>query len=414
MIRSPDMLLVCEGPSGRRLGERLGNSRTLQRSDPYQALLEMSRRRWKAVVLAGPRAGFEGFCRASRRLQPDARLYALCAPAGEADLRPLRGAVLDDYFIDPPTDEDLRRIARGDGAGGRERGASGAGLPAGAVARLVEATRTVEEVEGELAAMVGERIGGRTRWVTADAARPGEALLLTAADKPRALVVDGAAAEPDPQDRIFLAALQRTAGALIATARRSETLHRLAVTDYLTGAYNRRYFYHITDEVLSRQRGSEARVALLLFDIDNFKRYNDTYGHAAGDEVLCEAASLMKRVTREHDVVARIGGDEFAMLFWDAEPPRQPASRHPRDASEVATRFLQALSDHEFASLGPEARGVLTISGGLATFPWDGRTCRELLRHADTFLRQAKAAGKNAIYLVGQAPINGPGEDEDA
>jgi len=402
MIRSPDMLLVCEGPSGRRLGERLGNSRTLQRSDPYQALLEMSRRRWKAVVLAGPRAGFEGFCRASRRLQPDARLYALCAPAGEADLRPLRGAVLDDYFIDPPTDEDLRRIARGDGAGGRERGASGAGLPAGAVARLVEATRTVEEVEGELAAMVGERIGGRTRWVTADAARPGEALLLTAADKPRALVVDGAAAEPDPQDRIFLAALQRTAGALIATARRSETLHRLAVTDYLTGAYNRRYFYHITDEVLSRQRGSEARVALLLFDIDNFKRYNDTYSHAVGDEILREITRLIQRTTRSQDVVARIGGDEFCVLFWD-NAPRQAGSRVPETALMMADRFRQVVGRHEFPSLGPEARGVLTISGGLANSPADGRTCRELLRSADRALREAKQGGKNAIRLIGRS-----------
>ena len=72
---------------------------------------------------------------------------------------------------------------------------------------------------------------------------------------------------------------------------------------------------------------------------------------------------------------------------------------------ELAGRFVQALSTHEFPSLGPEARGVLTISGGLATYPWDGQDCRELLRCADAGLREAKTSGKNAIHLVGRGPM---------
>ena len=109
----------------------------------------------------------------------------------------------------------------------------------------------------------------------------------------------------------------------------------------------------------------------------------------------------MERTTRSRDVVARIGGDEFAVLFWDAEPPRRPDSHHPESAFALTNRFAEAVAKHEFPSLGPEAKGVLTISGGLATYPWDGHTCRELLRHADQALRQAKLAGKNAIRIVG-------------
>ena len=114
----------------------------------------------------------------------------------------------------------------------------------------------------------------------------------------------------------------------------------------------------------------------------------------------------MTRITREHDVVARIGGDEFAVLFWDEEPPRRPDSRHPDTARQLADRFVAAITRHHFGSLGPEAQGVLTISGGLATFPWDGADCRDLLRHADMALRRAKTSGKAAIHLVGQADRN--------
>jgi len=109
----------------------------------------------------------------------------------------------------------------------------------------------------------------------------------------------------------------------------------------------------------------------------------------------------MKGVTRSHDIVARIGGDEFAVLFWDAGRPRTPGSKMPEDAFVLADRFRKAVEDHAFGSLGSEARGVLTISGGLATFGRDGRTCRELLRKADEALRESKRTGKNSITLIG-------------
>ncbi len=180
------------------------------------------------------------------------------------------------------------------------------------------------------------------------------------------------------------------------------SLHRLASTDHLTGVYNRRYFCQLTDQILLRAVQRRFRVTLLLYDMDNFKRYNDTYGHQAGDEILRETAHLMRRTTRRQDIVARIGGDEFAVLFWDAEKPRQPNSRHPDTPYVLADRFRQAVLQHEFRLLGAEAKGSLTISGGLARFPVDGTNCDELLRRANQALHEAKALGKNVIHLIGQ------------
>jgi GGDEF domain-containing protein len=167
-------------------------------------------------------------------------------------------------------------------------------------------------------------------------------------------------------------------------------------------------------------------VTLLVFDIDDFKHYNDEYGHCTGDEILKQAAALMRRCCRGHDVVARIGGDEFAVVFWDdpqlAENPkseirnpkipsggaadrRSASADHPKEALFIARRFVRELEKaglSSFGGLGPEGKGVLTISGGLASFPRDGRTSDELFLLADKALLEAKRSGKNRIYLVGK------------
>ena len=179
----------------------------------------------------------------------------------------------------------------------------------------------------------------------------------------------------------------------------AESLHRLAVTDYLTGAYNRRYFYHLTDQILARAAKRGLRASLLLFDIDDFKIYNDRYGHPAGDEVLNETAKLIQSLVRQHDVVARIGGDEFAVIFWDADAPRRKFSEHPRRVDQVTRRFQKAICQHRFPKLADLALGTLTISGGLAAFPWDGQSAEELIAIADHMLLQSKRQGKNVIAL---------------
>ena len=148
-----------------------------------------------------------------------------------------------------------------------------------------------------------------------------------------------------------------------------------------------------------------------MFDIDNFKHYNDVYGHLMGDEILRQAAVLMRRCCRCHDVVGRIGGDEFAVVFWDdphhapgdrRQERRSAATEHPREVILIAKRFQKEFGRADLRLLGPGGEGVLTISGGLASFPRDGDTVRELLERADLALREAKGSGKNRIYLVGE------------
>ncbi len=135
----------------------------------------------------------------------------------------------------------------------------------------------------------------------------------------------------------------------------------------------------------------------MLFDIDNFKLYNDRYSHAAGDEILRESARLMMSVVREHDVVARIGGDEFAVIFWDPAGPRQHGSHHPQDVVAIANRFQQQVCELKFPKLASHEHATLTISGGLATYPYDGTTPDDLLNKADLMALESKRKGKNAL-----------------
>ena len=194
------------------------------------------------------------------------------------------------------------------------------------------------------------------------------------------------------------------------TSARIRELERLATTDELTGLKNRRYMWEFSRQIMELAKSENGRVTLLVFDIDDFKHYNDKYGHTTGDNILKQAAVLMQRSCREHDVVGRIGGDEFAVVFWDGPHKegadesgerRSAQAEHPREAIFIAKRFQKALESAELNLLGPKGRGVLTISGGLASFPRDGSTVDELFEQADKALLEAKRSGKNRIYLVG-------------
>jgi two-component system cell cycle response regulator len=199
---------------------------------------------------------------------------------------------------------------------------------------------------------------------------------------------------------------------------RIEQLEKLATEDDLTGLKNRRYVREFLRQLISKAKRQELRVTLLVFDIDNFKHYNDTYGHSVGDNVLRQAGEMMVRCCREQDVVGRIGGDEFAVVFWDGagrpigssseakvaqilSERRKTDIEHPREAFFMAERFRREISSAEFSFLGSEGKGSLTISGGLASFPHDGLTVEELFERADKAMLDAKQSGKNRIYLVG-------------
>lgn len=176
-------------------------------------------------------------------------------------------------------------------------------------------------------------------------------------------------------------------------------LRTAAFRDPLTGAWNRRYFDRFLASAMDQCRATRRTMTLMVFDIDDFKKYNDRYGHAAGDEILAETVRLMTSVVRPSDRVCRIGGDEFGVIFFEPEGPREQNSRHPDSVCKIAERFQQQIGRHRFPKLGSEAPGSLTISGGLATFPWDGTTVEQLMARADARSMESKKSGKNALTL---------------
>lgn len=188
---------------------------------------------------------------------------------------------------------------------------------------------------------------------------------------------------------------------MLSAAQRSRSWRCEALTDCVSGLRNRRFVRSFLDDLLGRARTERFRVTVLLFDIDNFKSYNDLYGHKAGDEIIRQIGQLFQAHCREHDVVTRYGGDEFCVVFWDADLPRVAGSTHPSDALKVLARFQEALKTHRCASLSADITGSLTISGGLASFPWDASTTDELIERADQCLLKAKRSGKNQVFVFG-------------
>lgn len=174
--------------------------------------------------------------------------------------------------------------------------------------------------------------------------------------------------------------------------------NRLAAhRDELTRAWNRRYFHQFLSRTLDVARDRRRVVTLMVFDIDDFKVYNDEFGHEAGDLILRETVSLLRSVIRKSDRVCRIGGDEFAVVFADLEEPRTAGSAPPDRVETIARRFQEQVCKMRFPHLALEAPATLSISAGLAAFPWDGLTADALLRQADERLLESKRRGKNHI-----------------
>ena len=187
--------------------------------------------------------------------------------------------------------------------------------------------------------------------------------------------------------------------------RRHEDLGRQATTDELTGVGNRRSFESVLAATLAAARPQRRPVTLMVFDIDNFKTYNDRFGHEAGDEVLRETVQLLRSTIRRGDHVFRIGGDEFVVIFSDPDGPRNPGTSPPDSVDQIVRRFQSQVFRMRLPKLGLDAPGTVTVSAGLATYPWDGLDAKSLLSHADQLALQSKRSGKNLITF-------GPGARE--
>jgi diguanylate cyclase (GGDEF)-like protein/PAS domain S-box-containing protein len=165
-------------------------------------------------------------------------------------------------------------------------------------------------------------------------------------------------------------------------------LGQLAITDYLTNLYNRRYFMQRGDKEFKRSKRHKHPLALLMLDIDEFKKVNDIYGHEVGDLALRQVATVLKSSLRETDILGRIGGEEFAALLPNTAL---------RDAFVLAERIRRTMESASFQTLDANTLLTITISIGAAVFTNEMSDIDDLLRNADAALYQAKSNGRNCV-----------------
>ncbi|MBM4081343.1 MAG: diguanylate cyclase [Planctomycetes bacterium] len=199
-------------------------------------------------------------------------------------------------------------------------------------------------------------------------------------------------------DLSTLSTLANQAAIAIEDAQLLDRARRLSVTDELTGLYNRRYFLDCLGCEIERSARHSHQFAVAILDIDHFKLYNDRYGHPAGDAILRELARLLRQNLRHADVVARYGGEEFAILYPEVDRVTRIAYLPNSAGFHFTERLRLAIVNHRFQSGLAGRDGRLTISGGVALFPYDGKAGGDLIRRADENLYRAKASGRNRIY----------------
>jgi len=172
----------------------------------------------------------------------------------------------------------------------------------------------------------------------------------------------------------------------IQNAHYVERVKQLAYLDGLTGIFNRRFFELRIVEEIDRARRFNSGMAVLMVDIDQFKRLNDEFGHLLGDEVLRQVSSMFHQQLRKIDVVCRYGGEEFAILL---------SQTNPQHALAVAEKLRRLVESWQF----PGVPRPVTISAGVATFPDHGTARDELVKSADAGLYAAKQGGRNRVLL---------------
>lgn len=190
-----------------------------------------------------------------------------------------------------------------------------------------------------------------------------------------------------------LGTLANQAAATLSVIQLKELHKQRSVRDVLTGLYNRREFNRLLEQAIGREDRQKGRFALLLLDIDHFKKLNDTFGHPAGDAALKNTAQVIETRLRKGDQAARFGGEEFVAILPGADEA---------GALHLADRIRSAVQQAELAFEG--ARLAVTISLGVAVWPQDGQDEDTLLAAADRALYAAKQAGRNRVVAASTLP----------
>jgi diguanylate cyclase (GGDEF)-like protein len=183
------------------------------------------------------------------------------------------------------------------------------------------------------------------------------------------------------------------AGMALSNLKLREALREQSIRDPLTGLYNRRYMEEALKQQLSRLTRQLHPLGIIMIDIDHFKDFNDTYGHAAGDALLRELGQFLQRHIRGEDIACRYGGEEFTLIMPDAllEVAQQRAEQLRQKASQL--RVQDAGQSH----------ATITLSVGVAIYPQHGRTIETVLRAADDALYRAKQEGRDRVIVAERA-----------
>ncbi len=179
-------------------------------------------------------------------------------------------------------------------------------------------------------------------------------------------------------------------GLSIANIRLREALRTQSVRDALTGLYNRRYLEETLEREMRRAARAAQSLGILMIDLDHFKKFNDTYGHDAGDAVLRETGVSLTKGIRAEDFVCRFGGEEFVVIL----PTADPETSHAR-AERLRTKIRELTIMYQGKSLG-----IVTISVGVAAFPAHGTSPKELMAAADAALYEAKRGGRDQVVMA--------------
>jgi diguanylate cyclase (GGDEF)-like protein len=168
--------------------------------------------------------------------------------------------------------------------------------------------------------------------------------------------------------------------------RKNEELEKVSVTDELTGLFNRRRLMEVLSDETRRSQRLKHTFAALMVDVDHFKKYNDTFGHLAGDGVLTRVATILREAIREVDFVARYGGEEFLVMLPETAMP---------EAQEIAERIRNRIAEESFSGRR------ITVSIGVAEFPLHGQTPEHVIAAADEALYEAKREGRDRVRRAG-------------